>query len=307
MNWKTVEEKIVLDNENKWDRIAAASQIEVSNQGLLELFNGQGERESFSVSDLATSQMCGRLSIPVKYYRRLPNEMKAVVANHDLRRLDGQSHLLRGKGEWIRAFLSSDYVPYNNADIVERAYELLNDAPVSIKSSVLEETHLFVKVISEEIADPASGLKAGVMIGNSEVGLGSVSIEPFVFRLPCTNDLLVTQEKSFRHAHIHLTAYELNRRMAQALSTAFGVASSLMEDFLRTREEPVADPVETIRTLAEERKFSQKFSDQVVSSYQAEPELSRFGVINAFTSAAQKLAPLQRIEIERFVGTLLAA
>jgi hypothetical protein len=307
MDWKTIEEKIVLDNQTKWDRIAAASQIEVSNQGLLELSNGHGERESFSVSDLATSQMCGRLSIPVKYYRRLPNEMKAVVANHDLRRLDGQSHFLRGKGKWIRAFLSSDYVPYNNAEIVETAYALLNDAPLSIKSFVLEETHLFVKVISEEIADPASGLKAGIMIGNSEVGLGSVSVEPFVFRLPCTNDLVVTQEKSFRHAHIHLTAYELNRRMAEALSTAFGVASSLMDAFLRTREEPVVDPVETIRTLAGEKKFSQKFSDQVVSSYQAEPEPSRFGVINAFTSAAQKLAPLQRIEIERFAGTLLAA
>jgi len=33
----------------------------------------------------------------------------------------------------------------------------------------------------------------------------------------------------------------------------------------------------------------------------------RFGVINAFTNAAQKLGPLQRIEMERFAGTLLEA
>jgi len=32
--------------------------------------------------------------------------------------------------------------------------------------------------------------------------------------------------------------------------------------------------------------------------------LNRFGVINAFTNAAQKLSPLQRIEMERFAGTL---
>ena len=32
----------------------------------------------------------------------------------------------------------------------------------------------------------------------SEVGLGSVSVDPFVFRKPCTNDLIVMQEKSFR-------------------------------------------------------------------------------------------------------------
>jgi hypothetical protein len=30
-------------------------------------------------------------------------------------------------------------------------------------------------------------------------------------------------------------------------------------------------------------------------------------VINAFTRAAQKLGPLQRIEVERFAGTLLEA
>jgi hypothetical protein len=34
---------------------------------------------------------------------------------------------------------------------------------------------------------------------------------------------------------------------------------------------------------------------------------NRFGVINAFTNAAQKLGPLQRIEMERFAGTLLEA
>ena len=33
-------------------------------------------------------------------------------------------------------------------------------------------------------------------------------------RSPCTNDLIVSREKSFRHAHIHLTEYEMTRRMA---------------------------------------------------------------------------------------------
>jgi hypothetical protein len=80
-----------------------------------------------------------------------------------------------------------------------------------------------------------------------------------------------------------------------------------MDAFLKSREEPIADPAETIRKLAAERNLSQKFADQVVNRYQAEPEPNRFGVINAFTSAAQLLAPLQRIEVERFAGALLTA
>jgi len=69
----------------------------------------------------------------------------------------------------------------NNGHIAERVKELLKEASVSVKSFVLEETHLFLKIISDEIVDRDSGLKAGVMIGNSEVGIGSISVEPFVF------------------------------------------------------------------------------------------------------------------------------
>ena len=37
-----------------------------------------------------------------------------------------------------------------------------------MNSFVLEETHMFLKIISEDIVDRGAGLKAGIMIGNSE-------------------------------------------------------------------------------------------------------------------------------------------
>jgi hypothetical protein len=233
--------------------------------------------------------------------------MKSTVANYDIKRLDGHDYLLRGKRDWIRAFLSGEYVAYNNSEIAETVQGPLKKAEISVNHFVLEETNMYLKIVSEEICDSESGLKAGVMIGNSEVGMGSVLVEPFVFRAPCTNDLIISFEKSFRHAHIHLTAYELTRRMAEAITEGFRLSSSLLDTFLKSREESVEHPVETIRRIAEARKFSQKVADQVVSSYLAEPEPNRFGVINAFTNAAQRLAPLQRIEMERFAGTLLEA
>lgn len=307
MNWKTVAEKIVHDDQNKWDRKVSGKELLVAENGALKLLNGQAEREAFSLSETATCQLCQKLEIPVRYYRRLSGDMQAVVANYDLNRQNGKSFLLRGKSEWIRAFLSAEYVAYNNSQIAQTAESLLRNAALSVKSFVLEESHMFLKIISEDIHDLESGLKAGIMIGNSEVGMGSVSVEPFVFRKPCTNDLIVSQEKSFRHAHIHLTAYELTRRMAEAVSEGFKVASSVLDAFLKTREVKVVDPLEVIRKIAEERQFSQKITDEVVSSYLVEPEANWFGVINSFTNAAQRLAPLQRIEMERFAGTLLEA
>lgn len=304
MDWKAIEEKIVQDDQNKWDRKATSQELRMSQEGTLEVSNN-GDTAGYSLSDLAITQMCQRLDIPVAYYRRLPSEMKSMVANYDLSRQNGQGFLLRGKGEWIRAFLSGRYVVYNNVQIYAVVLELLKEADVEIKTFVFEETHMFLKIVSEEILDPASGLKAGVMVGNSEVGLGSISVEPFVFRKVCTNDLIVAQEKSFRHAHIHFSPSELNRRMAEGISHAFKVASSVLDKFLATRMEPITDPVAAIRKIAEERKLSQKFTDEVVSHYQAKPESTRFGVINAFTSAAQNLTPLQRIEVERLAGTMV--
>jgi hypothetical protein len=307
MDWKSVAEKIVQDDQNKWDRKVSGKELRLLDAGKLEVLENSNWNGSHPVSDLAITQMCQKLEIPVKYYRRLPDEMKATVANFDIDRLNGNSYFLRGKGDWIRAFLSAEYVAYNNSEIAQTAESLLRNGVLDVKSFVLEETHMFLKIISEDIVDRGTGLKAGIMIGNSEVGMGSVSVEPFVFRKPCTNDLIVSQEKSFRHAHIHLTTYELTRRMAESVSEGFQVASSVLDAFLKTREVKVVDPVEVIRKIAETRKFSQKLTDEVVSSYLVESEANWFGVINSFTNAAQKLGPLQRIEMERFAGTLLEA
>src|SRR5258708_25886464 len=191
MDWKAVAEKIIQDDKNKWEQTYLAEELEVTKVGM----------GVWPFSDHAVSQFCQKLDIPVRYFRRLPDEMKMTVANFDLRRLKGTSFFVRGKGEWVRAFLSAEYVAYNNSEIAQTAESLLRNAALSVKSFVLEETHMFLKIISEDIHDLESGLKAGIMIGNSEVGMGSVSVEPFVFRKPCTNDLIVSQEKSFRHAY----------------------------------------------------------------------------------------------------------
>jgi len=42
--------------------------------------------------------------------------------------------------------------------------------------------------------------------------------------------------------------------MAEAVSEGFRLPSSVLNAFLKTREEPVADPVQTIRKIAEARR-----------------------------------------------------
>jgi hypothetical protein len=305
MTWNEVAASIIEDDRGKWDRRLPAAQLCIGHNGQLLAMNGGAAPEAFSLSELATSQLCDRLNIPTVYYRRLPGEMKATVANFDLKQLSDRHFLLRGKATHIRAFLSAEYTVFDNRQIAETVESLLESESIGIKSFVLEDTHCFLKVVSDELVEPTSGLKAGVMVGNSEVGMGSVSVEPFVFRKACTNDLVVTQEKVFRHAHIHFTPNELTRRMAEAIGDGFLVASQVLDAFLKARDDPILDPLAVIRKIAAERKLTQRFTDEVVARYVAEPEPSKFGIVNAFSGAAQTLAPLQRIDMERFAGSLL--
>jgi hypothetical protein len=50
----------------------------------------------------------------------------------------------------------------------------------------------------------------------------------------------------------------MTRRMAEAVSEGFRLAGSALDSFLKTREEPIEDPVETIRKIAEARRKKRK-------------------------------------------------
>jgi hypothetical protein len=95
-DWREVEGRIVEGDRNKWDRKAPAAALRIAEGGVLEL-NRDGRSERLALSELATSQMCGRLGIPVPYYRRLPTELRATVANYDFGRLAESSYLLAAR------------------------------------------------------------------------------------------------------------------------------------------------------------------------------------------------------------------
>ena len=52
------------------------------------------------------------------------------------------------------------------------------------------------KIVNRRLqADVTEGdtVQAGVIVSNSEVGMGAVSVQPFVYRLVCSNGMVVTE------------------------------------------------------------------------------------------------------------------
>src|SRR6266487_5795979 len=94
-----------------------------------------------------------------------------------------------------RAFLSDRYRPLDHDEILERVLPALGEFDLDWMQSSLEITdqRLYMKLVNPRVqADVKVGdtLQAGVLVTNSEVGMGSFSVTPLVFRLVCRNGMI---------------------------------------------------------------------------------------------------------------------
>ena len=62
---------------------------------------------------------------------------------------------------------------------------------VEIVSSEVTEAKLYLKIVNHRVEAKCIGdiVQAGVVISNSEIGLGAVAFFPLVYTLACTNGL----------------------------------------------------------------------------------------------------------------------
>ena len=71
-------------------------------------------------------------------------------------------------------------------------------------SCEVTESHLYLKVVNKKLkAEVGIGdvVQAGFVVSNSEVGLGSLKVEPLIYRLVCKNGLIV---KDFAQKKYHV-------------------------------------------------------------------------------------------------------
>jgi hypothetical protein len=306
MEWETIQELIKADDTSKWDLRVDARQLHFDVDGTLKA-RKNGNAEAYRLSDFALAQLCQKLSIPARYFKRLPKEMQAALANYDLSRLADTGFFLRGKVETIRAVLSDRYSPYNNRDVIEAAEATVKEHGLAVRSFALEERGMFLKLITSTQSGRALELKAGAMIGNSEVGFAQVTVEPFLYRQPCTNDLILAENVAFRHRHMSLSGEKFNERIAQGIVYAVKLAETAVFTAHVADQQPVPNPTREIEQLGKEWNLDVRVRAAVLAAFEEEPRATRFGVANSFTRAAQRLGPIERIEIERLAGRLLAA
>lgn len=290
--------------------------------------------DTFIINDLTHRQIAERLQIPQKYYNKMRMEYPDLL-DYNINRWfqkEPASRMLRTLDGNVRAFLSDRYRRLDNLELADAVLPIIQDMRgADIASCQITETHLFIKVINKTMkAEIGVGdvVQAGFVISNSEVGLGSLKVEPLIYRLICKNGMIV---KDFAQRRYHIgrqvesddAAYEIfsDETLAQddkaffmkvqdTVRTAVDEAKfQLSVDKMKSAKEVSTgdDPVKTVELLADRYVLNQNERGSILRHFIMAGDNSQYGLINAVTRVSQDADDYGRAtELERLGGELLA-
>lgn len=184
------------------------------------------EQEVFSTTQLFHRQVASTLGIPAKYYDLMQTQKPELLAENVNAWFGDRtnSYMIRsmdyGSGRVARALLSERYRRIDNMEIAAAVLPFFaRKEEYEVVSCEVTENRLYLKIVNHRLemaVVPGDYVQAGVMISNSEVGLGAVSVQPLLYRLICTNGMVVNDMGERRH-HIG--------RQAKAVEDSFELYS----------------------------------------------------------------------------------
>lgn len=313
-------------NRMKRDFISHAQHLRMLEDGRTMVMENGPNSMQFSLTDLAHDQLGTAMGIPARYYDEMAEKKPALLADNVNAWLSdkNQSYMVRSydqgaEGMLARAFLSDRYRRLDNLDVAEATLPLFAGREgFEIVSAAVTERKFYLKVVNHRLemdVVPGDIVQAGVVISNSEVGLGSVSVQPLVYRLVCTNGMTVN-DYGERRTHVG--------RAARAMEDSFHIYSDeamIAEDkafMLKLRDvtlaaieetrfamvvgklrESVGVPItgrvqDVIELTGRTFGFNQSEQESILDHLIRGGDLTKYGLSNAVTRASQDIESYDR-------------
>lgn len=316
---------------SKRDFIAPVPHITMHEDG--RVFVGS---DSFDATRWASQQMAQWAGIPWQYYERIQGENVELLSrnfNHALSRPAAREErkLVRTLDGNVRAFLSSRYRILDSFDLAETVLPVAQANGLQVASCELTETKLYLKLLSDRLfADVKVGdaVQYGLMVSTSDVGAGSVRVEPFIHRLVCLNGM-VSADGRVRKYHVgrELNGQDLGEIVSsetrqQADKAFWMVVRDVVQNSLKP--EVFEAQVERLRASTQDRitnfnlpavveatakvvGITNEGTKQSILSHLASGgDLSRWGLANAFTAVANDHGDYeQATQLERAGGLVI--
>lgn len=309
-----------------WDKVESLRDLDcvITDEGKA-LFNDYEDMQ-MGITDLAVGQLCTKLGLPVRYFRKLasPESPKVFrdLAQHNLNTLLGEEspdrvHLVRMYQNNIRGVLSERYSVFDTPDIMDVLSDSLSD-DLAIRGSHVSYEDFHVRLTSRKplkILGFDKDVFLGLQITSSDVGKSTLNIQVFLWKQVCTNGMClpIFDRDLYRQKHLGLSLDVFRDGLLESM----GVMSTLklkVQDLLKTRsvekldenlfnkekdvglafKEFVGIPLEDLSLL---ERLNKHYSNTVTV----------WSVTSALTEYAQKegISFDRRLELERKAGELL--
>lgn len=314
MKLQSLIEELENQKPQKWDKKISSSELKmIPSDSRVRLQTG--EDNLFSISDPCHAQIAEKLEIPLKYYHKMETEAPELLTenvNTWLARNE-KDFFVRGLGDNVRAFLSDRYRVIDHLDVLLCALNELQAHEAEIEDCYLSEIEMNLKVKSAKLKDFVRHkddlIMGGIFITNSETGHKALRVEPRMFRVKCSNGMIV-EELVTREIHIGNSdeisdeiVYLSLRRSIRELFSRFGEIVLLLRE---STEAKIRNPQKVIQNVVEQYKLSEAQKANILMAFGAEPEFDKYGIANALTLAAQKEESWEKsVEMERIGGRLI--
>lgn len=292
----------------------------------------------------AHSQVAEYVGIPKAYYDRMRTEAPALLSdnvNRWFRDHADETRMVRTLDGNINAFLSDRYRPLDNEDLGEAVLPVLLDMNLMVMSSEITERRMYIKAVDRTLErDVPTGRKMGdgshtffdtvspaIIISNSEVGAGRLSIETGVYTRVCTNLAMIGS--NFKKQHVggkfdmigedvqHLLSDKTKQLSDAAVwaqvrdvikgafdAVKFEAVTRKLGDAAADRIE--GDVVEVVNRFAKRNTIGEDTSKSILRHLIESADLSRYGLHSAVTRASQDVADYDvATELERLGGQVI--
>lgn len=274
----------------------------------------------FQMNDIAHRQIGQALGIPAKYYDKMRSENpELLTANvNSWFNKEPAQRMVRTLDGTARAFLSDRYRRIDNYDIAHASLPLiLGEQQMKVASCEITDQRMYIKVVNPRLTTevvPGDVVQSGIIISNSEVGMGSVAIQPLVYRLVCSNGMVVN-DAATRKYHIGRgnQASEDYSLYSDATLEADDKALMLkIQDTVRAvvdevqfqkvvkmmrdaKDAKITGRIPQVVELASaDYGFSKKENDDILMHLIQDGDYTLYGLANAVTRAAQDVESYDR-------------
>lgn len=284
---------------------------------------------ALQVNEVAHNQIGSYLNIPSRYYDKMRHENPELLAQNvnSWFRKYPKVRMVRALDGTMRAFLSDRYRRIDNFEIAQVVLPVIGDMPdATIESCEITDEQMYIKVVNPRLTaevTPGDVVQSGLIITNSEVGLGSMTIQPLIYRLVCTNGMVVNDAATRKYhtgrgniAGEDFTLYSDETLKADDYALLLKVKDTVKAVVEQTRFDKVVammrdaknaritspDIPAMVELASTDYGFSKNEGESVLNYLIRGGDLSLYGLANSVTRAAQDVESYDRSTAMESIG-----